>query len=61
MRAFFARDREIVRFRDGDGEVSEEEEESLSLAEAFFSAVNGCRGIMSSQASVYEGGFMLAK
>lgn len=59
LRAFFARDREVVGLRDGDGEESEEGE-SLSLAEAC-SAADGCRGIMSSLASRDGGGCMLNK
>ena len=46
--------------RNGDGLVDEEEEESLSFAEAV-SAADGCREITSSLISRDEGTFKLAK
>lgn len=61
--AFFARDRDVVGLRDGDGDGVEDEEEvdeSLSSAGAF-SVVGGCREIMSLPGSRDEYAFMLAK
>lgn len=60
LRAFFARDREVVDLRDGD-RVPDEEDESLSLAEAFSSAVGGCSAIMSSLVPRDGGALMLAR
>ena len=59
LRTFFARDRAIAGFRDGDGEGGEDE--SLSVLEAFFSAVDGSRVIMSSLSSRDADAFIFAK